>query len=288
MEDHKAEESDVSPTLRPDIDRLLSAARSAHDPPTLQALARDAHLSHFHLSRLLKAHLGYPLRDFLAAMRVDRGIDALIDNQSVIDSQVRSGHESASSYHRAFRKHTGLAPSTYRAHMASLASRLIRHQDDADPLIVFHREYPPGENLQPHGLTLRIAGRAPKSALFVALHPAPLLAGNPFLGIALLGTDQYTIADIPDGRYFAMVVEVPRTGGLRAYFHMGANRRQLERRPITFPLAEPRQLTLTLRPPVASDPPITPNLPRLFVEGLTGRLDFEVRNSGQPPPLRSH
>ncbi len=267
------------PEPRPDVDRLLAAARSGESgASTLEEMAETSHLSRFHLSRLLKEHLGFPLRDFLAAARVDRGIDVLLEGREVIDSQVEAGHESASSYHHAFLRHTGMAPSRYRDQMRALAAHLIRYMDDPEPLVVLHRAFVPGDHRQQHPLTIRAEGASEHGALFAALHPSPIIRGEPLLAIALLGAHEYAVAEIPDGTYYAMVVEVPRGEGLRPYFKMDRNRRQLERTPITFPLEAPRTVTLALRDLVPTDPPITPNLPKLFFEGVLGRLDMETGN----------
>lgn len=269
------------PEPRSDVDSLLAAARRG-EADSLDELAENAHLSRFHLSRLLKEHLGFPLRDFLAAARVDRGIDVLVEGHSVTRSQVEAGHDSASSYTRAFAKHTGMAPSAYRSRLGSLAAHLMRHQDDEAPLVVLHRGFRAEDHPQRHALTVRVEGAAERGALFVALHPDPLVKGKPLLGVALLGTHEIDVTAIPDGDYYAMVVEVPRASSLRSYFKMDANRRQLERTPVRFPLAAPTVLTLALRDLIETDPPITINLPQIFFESLVGRVEVEVSNSGQP------
>lgn len=266
---------------RDDIAGLLMSVRRG-ETASLEQLAARAHLSRFHLSRLLKEQLGFPLRDFLAAARVDRGIEVLVDGHEVTRSQVEAGHESASSYHRAFVRHTGMAPSRYRAQMGALAAHLMRHQDQStSELVALHRAFSPEEHLQAHALTLQVRGSAPRGALFAALHPEPIVRGEPLLGIAMLGTTEYAVTAIPDGTYYPMVVEVPRATELRAYFQMSTNRRQLCRAPVTFPLERPTTIALTLRELLPSDPPITLNLPKLFLDAVAGRVDLEVSNSGQ-------
>ena len=267
------------------LHELLAAARDGK-VESLDDLAHQTHLSRFHLSRMLKKHLGFTLRDFLAAVKVDRAIEGLLNGYSVTRSQLDAGHESPSSFSKAFHRFTGTTPSMYRAQMASLASFLMRSQDEQTSLVVLHRKFRPEHHQQTSSLHIRVEGNSPRSALFVALHPDPLVKGEPLLGIALLGTNGYTVSAIPNGSYFAMVVEVPRTADIRAYFQMSGNRRQLERQPIEFPLARPKTLTLKLRELIPEDPPITVNLPKLFLEATAGRMDLqlnrkEVSNSGQ-------
>lgn len=270
-----------------DIAGLLLSARRG-EVASLDELAARAHLSRFHLSRVLKEQLGFPLRDFLAAARVDRGIDVLLDGHEVTRSQVEAGHDSASSYHRAFVRHTGMAPSRYRAQMGALAAYLMRHQDEGGTeLVALHRAFRPEDHPQAHPLTLRVEGSVPRGALFAALHPEPIVRGEPLLGIAMLGTAEHQVNAVPDGTYYPMVVEVPRATDLRAYFQMGRNRRALCRTPVTFPLTRPETVVLTLRDLLPADPPITLNLPKLFLDGMSGRVDLEVSNSGQVSSARA-
>lgn len=260
-----------TPEPRPDVERLLAAARAGEPgASTLEELAATAHLSRFHLSRLLKEHLGVPLRQFLAAVRVDRGVEVLLDGHDVTRSQVEAGHESASSYTHSFARHTGLTPSGFRQQMGALAAHLLRHMDAPTPFVAVGRTYRAGYHLQQHALTVRITGAGEGSALFLGLNPTPLVLGRPTLGVALLGTAEYVVTSIPDGSYYAMVVELPRGAGVRPLFHMDANRRQMDRTPVVFPLPEPRTVTLALRDLLPTDPPITPNLPKLFLEAVTG------------------
>lgn len=94
--------------------------------------------------------------------------------------------------------------------MKALAAHLMRHQDrDGSELVALHRAYRPEDHPQPHPLTLRVEGAAPRGALVAALHPEQIVRGEPLLGIAMLGTAEYEVATVPDGTYHPMVVEVP-------------------------------------------------------------------------------
>lgn len=261
---------------RPEVQRVLADAR-ARPRTTLGELAQHAHLSEFHLSRLVRQHLGFPLRDFLSALKIERGVDALVDGHDVTHSQTEAGHDSPSSYNRAFTRHTGLAPSTYRQQMGRLAAHLMKHMGQGKPIAVLHRTFDAATAPQPHPLTINVTGGAPEGALFLALHPSPIIHGEPLLGVALLGAATYYVRSIPDGTYYAMVVEVPKSTSLRSYFHMSHNRRQLRREPIQFPLAAPTSISLELRELHPDDPPITINLPKLFFNGQLDVVDVGAK-----------
>lgn len=121
--------------------------------------------------------------------------------------------------------------------MRQLAAHLISRMDADAPLALIHRTFDAEAHPQPqpHPLTLRVVGAAPGAALFLALHPTPIVQREPLLGIALLGSDDCQVTAIPDGAYYAMMLEVPRSADLRTYFDMDNNRRQLRREPIVIP-----------------------------------------------------
>lgn len=239
-------------------------------------------------SAVLRDHLGFSFRDFVSALRIQRGIDVLVEGHEVNRSQTESGHESASSYHHSFLQHTGLAPKRYRDQLRFLASFLLRHMADRTPRVATYRRFRADEHEQPHPLTIEVTGADPGSALFVALNPTALLKGPPTLGLALIGMTECEVTSVPDGTYYAMVVEAPATAGVRGLFHLDQNRRQLRREPITFPLSEPGRISLVLRDLAPTDPPITPNLPHLFFEAVAGRVDVEGRNSRQVGNTSEH
>lgn len=68
---------------------------------------------------------------------------------------------------------------------------------------------------------------------------------------------------------------------------MGHNRRALCRTPVTFPLPRPATVVLHLRDLLPTNPPITLNLPKLFRDAVSGRVDLEVSNSGQVAAARA-
>ena len=110
---------------------------------TPASVAAHFALSRFHLSRRFHRETGLPLRDYIAALKIEHGIAALVAQKPVIDSQLDAGHESAATYSHTFRAATGIAPARYRdkiaAYSAALSAELARPQ----PRIFTHHAYLP-------------------------------------------------------------------------------------------------------------------------------------------------
>ncbi|GAA1475320.1 AraC family transcriptional regulator [Corynebacterium felinum] len=249
------------------LDELLRLVRQG-EAASLEELSRRSFVSEFYLSRLLKRRLGFPLRDFLSAVKVDRSISRIVAGDSVTQAGVDSGYESPSSFSRMFLKHTGVGPARFRAQLRDLAQLLRDLQYSGARWRGFYRTFSVEDHRHEYPLTIRVVGASAGSTLFVAVHSDVLIRAEPVLGVALHGVDEVLVDAIPDGTYYVMVVEVPCDRGLGRYFRMAENRRALARVPVTFPLSQPQEVTLELREILANDPPITVNLPHLLREGL--------------------
>ena len=87
-------------------------------------------INRFQLSRRFRRETGLPLRDYIAALKIEHGIAALVAQKPVIDSQLDAGHESAATY----RYRDKIA-----AYSAALSAELARPQ----PRIFTHHAYLP-------------------------------------------------------------------------------------------------------------------------------------------------
>jgi AraC-like DNA-binding protein len=89
-------------------------------------LAATVGLSRWHLERLTRKCTGAPLRDHLAAARMERAIDLLAEGRlSIKELAFRLGYGNASAFTRNFRKRFGTAPRSWRrSHSPSFSSRL--------------------------------------------------------------------------------------------------------------------------------------------------------------------
>jgi AraC family transcriptional regulator len=86
---------------------------------SLAALAELADLSLYHFARAFRQSLGVPPHRYHMARRMDRARSLLQKSAlSVTQIGIRIGFREASSFTRAFRRFTGLAPTEYRRHWA--------------------------------------------------------------------------------------------------------------------------------------------------------------------------
>ena len=98
--------------------RLERAREILHDKGdiSLDALAREAGLSKFHLLRLFKAVHGMTPSGYATAQRMERA-KAMLRNSALTAAAIAEaiGYESDSAFLRAFRRHTGTTPAAFRA-----------------------------------------------------------------------------------------------------------------------------------------------------------------------------
>ena len=93
----------------------------------------------------------------------------------------------------------------------------------------------------------------------------------PVSGRALFHCREFRIDAIPDGTYYLLACEIPKSRNPLHYFRLDYCLRALHPAPVTFPLPAATHIDLTLRPFAASDPPITVNLPKLLYDFLRQR-----------------
>lgn len=98
--------------------RLERAREILHDKGdlSLDALAREAGLSKFHLLRLFKTVHGTTPAGYATAQRMERA-KAMLKNTSLTAAAIAEaiGYESDSAFLRAFRRHAGTTPAAFRA-----------------------------------------------------------------------------------------------------------------------------------------------------------------------------
>ena len=225
----------------PSLDTIAAYIRARlPEPPTPGEIAAHFGISRFALSRMFRAETGLSLREYIAALKIEQGIPALVAGESIIDSQLESGHASAATFSHRFRKHTGLAPRDYRREALALGSTIEEEMGNPRSRAISYRRFSNEQYRLPHPLDVHIEGRSARGVVFLGLYAEP----------------------------FLLACELTPSPNPLDYFHLNHCLRAVWPNPLNFPLAEPLKLTLPLRPFAPSDPPITVNLPRLLAEVL--------------------
>ena len=238
---------------------------------TPAGVAAHFSINRFQLSRRFRRETGLPLRDYIAALKIEHGIAALVAQKPVIDSQLDAGHESAATYSHTFRAATGIAPARYRDQIAAYSAALSAELARPQPRVFTHHAYSLAQHPQAHPLTVRLCGGEAHHAVFAGLFPAPIPRGVPVLGRALFHCREFRIDAIPDGTYYLLACEIPKSRNPLRYFRLDHCLRALHPAPVTFPLPVATTIELSLRPFAPRDPPITVNLPKLLYDFLRQR-----------------
>lgn len=111
---HQPEPSPTSPheaRLAEQIEDFIDA----HVDPTMsvEQIAKMLNRSAGHISRVYKNVRGIPLRDLLNGQRLGIAQHLLRTGASVIETALACGFSTPSNFARFFRRHTGMAPSSY-------------------------------------------------------------------------------------------------------------------------------------------------------------------------------
>lgn len=85
------------------------------DDLSIDELARDAHCSVSHFSRIFKREIGYSPKDYLIKTRIDKSRKLLQDSSdSITGIAFRCGFATSAHFSDSFKKITGVSPSEYR------------------------------------------------------------------------------------------------------------------------------------------------------------------------------
>lgn len=108
---HPAEKSEEL-DLQPVIDLLI---QNLAQPPSLEALAKLAGMSHARLNRQFKSQYGQTVFEWLRQHRLERAKNYLANpDQAITDIALNCGFSSASHFTQTFKSHYGITPTEYR------------------------------------------------------------------------------------------------------------------------------------------------------------------------------
>ena len=222
----------------------------------LEDMADIACLSPYYFSRVFHQIVGIPPGEFLATLRLDRAKQLLLTTSlSITDICFEVGYVGLGSFTTRFTQLVGVSPRQLRNLAKELATpsfsmRLERHEESPPTF--------PQAGVRGHIYTLDPF----KGLIFAGLFPKAIPQGQPTRCTRLLAPGPYTMRDVPDGRYFLLVVAFPLSENLQAYL--------LPQEGILVGVAGPlvvrhgttqTPVDLVLRVPCLTDPPIISALP---------------------------
>ena len=121
----------------------------------------------------------------------------------------------------------------------------------------------------PHQLTVRAVYPPDyrSDITFMGLFPTAIPKGEPVIGVAVVGSAEYTFTNIPPGTYYLLACEV--RFGVHPLKALSQNYRAKADSSITFDaVTTPEPVHLMMRLPLPEDPPITMNFPVLLARYL--------------------
>ena len=87
-----------------------------HEKLTIDRLAKEVGLSHFHFAKMFKLSVGEPPACFISRLRIERVKQYLKTNSTISEISVSTGFSQQSHMTQQFKKVTGMTPSFYRTH----------------------------------------------------------------------------------------------------------------------------------------------------------------------------
>jgi AraC-like DNA-binding protein len=245
-----------------------------HEPISLADLARTANLSRFYFARVFRASTGTSPGRFLAAVRLRRAKQLLLESSlSITAISYRIGYNSVGTFTSRFTASVGMSPTRYRW--------LARSQAGIGPLTA--AAPPQGAGRRRHCVVGTV--RLPSAAdvrIYVAAYTGPIAEGIPIACDVLDGPrTRFELRAIPDGEWFIRAAavalrDVEKDPWKREPLFVEGRRVQLG--------AESRiiELELMMHRTGVLDPPILTALPELDSRHLPADLGSRGRPPGAP------
>lgn len=111
------------------VNRVIDYINSNLDKNlSLNVLAQVALFSPFHFHRIFRVFVGEPLNDYIRRLRLEKGANMLIGNQSkaITDIALDCGFSSSATFARAFKGHFGISPSEWRTEKCNEFSKISK------------------------------------------------------------------------------------------------------------------------------------------------------------------
>ncbi len=259
-----------------DINKTIKYIRdNIENDITLDDIADYMNYSKFHLSRTFKKKTGASLKQYIEALKVEKGISEIIESdQSVTDIALNTGHKSLTTFSRTFKKQTKLSPKKYKKQATFTYNFLISWMKKKSYL-VHHDHFTKTDN----SFSLSISypdGYKPKITC-AGLFPEAMPKGEPVVGVATADILEFTIDNIPNGTYYLFMCEIMEDFSLSNSYVLNQNYRACAGLPFSFSDNSHYSRHMQMRRPMLGDPPININLPELIVRTFSKKTQLILK-----------
>lgn len=252
-----------------DISLVTEYFKKHYNHTTVKETAAHFGYSESHFCREFKKIMGISPQEYLVGMRVQNSVEHLLKSkQSVLHTQLKMGYLSDGSFSNRIKKSMTLSPKQLTKQSEALFVNYKLHENDE----TVEDEY------EAPDVTLNVVcSERFEGIIFVGLFKKPLPNQPPVIGKAVVKFDkERTICfhDVPPGKYYCLACVIHKTyNPLKLFVHKDNLRGKIDA-PIIIP--GKYEETLVLRRPLPTDPPITLNLPLMFINSLKNH-SFEYR-----------
>lgn len=243
------------------INPVLEYLKTHYNHTTVKEAADYFGYSESHFYRIFKKEMGVAPQDYLVSLKVQNSVEQLLKtNASVLNIQLKSGYLSEGTFTNRIKKSMILSPKQLIRRHHEIYSDYKLHEDDQ-----LEEEISEAPDLIVH-LTSK---EEFEGIIFIGLFKKPIPNQSPVIGKAILKFDKEKrvyFNDVPAGDFYCLACVIHKTyNPLKIFVHKDNLRGRVEGK-MTFPGKYKKHLNL--RPPLPSDPPITLNLPLLFINIL--------------------
>ncbi|SFL35132.1 AraC-type DNA-binding protein [Gracilibacillus orientalis] len=255
----------------PEIEAAITYIKlNLHEEITLHQVANHVAYSPYHFSRIFKDQIGIPPHYYLAALRLQRAKELLIQtNLPIRDIGMEIGQQSLGTFTTRFTQKVGVSPSVFRHSTTDVTQHLQQIQCKNDiTLNACNRntiQAVRGKITSPYPIN---------GIILVGLFSKPIPEGLPLYGTILESEGEFVFKNVKAGTYYLLATTV----------NMGMNsseilltestlRAKLKQPIIVQPHQESPQLNVTLRPPLIDDPPVLISIAVLMQQYLSSNIE---------------
>ncbi|WP_148877702.1 helix-turn-helix transcriptional regulator [Streptococcus sp. Marseille-P7375] len=247
----------------------------ADEELSLTDLAQHFHYSPSHLSRTFKKKMGFSIKQYMEALKMEKGIQEIVEGrQNVTETSMEAGYDSLGSFSNTFKRHTGLSPKKYHQESTKAYDFMVKQLEEKGALLHQDPDCKSGNRLTvalsyPEGYEPRLS--------CIGLFKTRIPKEEPVIGVALSQERQFTFENVPDGHYYLLACELLEDLRLTKNYVLKHNFRWGSDDPLAFSGDSIYQEEISMRRPLPSDPPITVNLPVLIMRSLAKQAQLRIR-----------